>query len=345
MRNTWPPFLLGFLLVVLLAELVLRALPVSTGYNLGAVDAVQPILRGQPFSAYTYSRAWNFQLVNSGVLNNFGFRSSYDFAPDPRAVVVIGNSYIQADAIDPRDTLTERLGATLHVPAYAVGVDGFSLADYLVAARWASASFDTHTLLVLLTAGDLKNSCVSRLGQHYLRSSDGVISLALIERQSPSGFKRSLNDSRLFRYIFDNLRVSANWAKGWRRNPDEARSPDVAAGGTGCSDAEFQGAATVFLLKSFRELELTRHARVIFLLAPAYRRERGAVAGEIRDVDRFADRAAYDGFSVVHMDAAFSAALRSGTRLDFLPVDGHWTVAAHALAAQAAAAAIAPELR
>lgn len=344
MRHTLPPFLFGFLLVAVLAELTLHALPVSTGYNLGAVDAQQPILRGQPHFAYTYSRAWNFQLRNSGVLNNFGFRSSYDFAPDPRAVVVIGNSYIQADAIDPRDTLTERLGAMLHTPTYAVGVDGFSLADYLVAARWASASFDAHTLLVLLTAADLKHSCVPRLGQHYLRSSDGVISLALIERRSPSGLKHLLNDSSLFRYIFDNLRVSANWPKGWRRNPDEGPSPDVAAGGTGCSDEEFERAATQFLLKSFHELEMTRHARVIFLLAPGYRREQGVAAGGIRDVDSFADRAAYDGFAVVHMDAAFSAALRSGTRLDFLPIDGHWTAAANALAAQAAADAISHEL-
>jgi hypothetical protein len=86
---------------------------------------------------------------------------------------------------------------------------------------------------------------------------------------------------------------------------------------------------------------LTRHARVIFLLAPAYRREQGVVAGGIRDVDSFADRAASEGFAVVHMDAAFSAALRSGIRLNFLPTDGHWTVAANALAAQAAADAIA----
>jgi hypothetical protein len=344
MRNTLPPFLLGFLLVVLLAELILRALPVSTGYNLGAVDAHQPILRGQPYSAYTYSRAWNFQLENSGVLNNFGFRSSYDYVPDPRAVVVIGNSFIQADAILPRDTMTERLRDMLGVPIYSVGVDGFSLADYLVAANWSNATFDAHTLLVLLTTGDLKHSCLPRLGEHYLRFADGAISLALVERRSPSRLKQLLNDSRLFRYVFDNLRVSANWAKGWRRNPDAGPSPDIAAGGTGRSDEEFEHAATQFLLKSFHELELTRQARVIFMLAPGYRSEQGVVAGGIRDVDSFADRAAHDGFTVVHLDAAFSAALRSGTRLDFLPIDGHWNVAANALAAQVAADAISHDL-
>jgi hypothetical protein len=344
MRTTLSPFLLGFLLLALLAELILHALPVSTGYNLGAVDAREPILRGQPYSAYTYSRGWNFQLENSGVLNNFGFRSSYDYAPDPRAVVVIGNSFIQADAILPRDTMTERLQEMSGAPTYAVGVDGFSLADYLAAARWSSATFDAHTLLVLLTTGDLKHSCLPRLGEHYLRSADGAISLVLVERRSSSRLKQLLNDSRLFRYVFDNLRVSANWTKGWRRQTDGEPAPEAAAADRGCGDKEFENAASRFLLDSFHELESTRHARVLFLLAPGYRREQGVVAGGIRDVDSFADRAAHDGFAVVHLDAAFSAALRSGTRLDFLPIDGHWSVAANALAAQAAAEAISHDL-
>lgn len=344
MRTTLLPFLLGFLLLVLLAELSLHALPASTGYNLGAVDAREPILRGQPYSAYTYSRGWNFRLENSGVLNNFGFRSSYDYTPDPRAVAVIGNSFIQADALLPRDTMSERLRELLRAPTYAIGADGFTLADYLVAARWASATFDAHTLLVLLTTGDLKRSCLPRLGEHYLRSGDGTISLALVERGAPSRLKQLLNESRLFRYVFDNLRVSANWSKGWRRQTDGEPNPEAAAADRGCGEDEFEDAASRFLLGSFHELETNRHARVIFVLAPGYRREQGVVAGGIRDVDLFADRAAHEGFAVVHLDAAFSAALRSGTRLDFMPIDGHWNVAANALAAQAVAAAISRDL-
>jgi hypothetical protein len=127
-----------------------------------------------------------------------------------------------------------------------------------------------------------------------------VISAALIERRSPSGLKHLCNNSSLFRYIFDNLRVSANWAKGWRRNTDERPGPDGTAKGTRCSAEEFKVSATQFLLKSCHELELTRHARVILLLASSHRREQGVIAGEVRDVDSLADRAAYDEFSVVH---------------------------------------------
>lgn len=341
MRTTLPPLLLGLLLAILLAELILRALPVSTGYNPGAVDAREPILHGQPHFAYTYSRGWNFQLDNSGVLNNFGFRSSYDYAPDPRAIVVIGNSFIQADALPPRDTMAERLREISRTPTYAVGVDGFTLADYLVAARWASATFDAHTLVVLLTTGDLRHSCVPRLGEHYLRLSDGAMSLALVERRPPSRLRQLISGSHLYRYVFDNLRVSGNWAKGWRRQTDAEPNPEIAtAMDQGCDDQRFEEAASQFLLASFHELAATRNARVIFLIAPANRRDRVA-AGRRRDVDSFADRAAQDGFAVVRLEAAFAAALRSGTRLDFLPIDGHWNAAANALAARAAADALA----
>src|SRR6202030_779166 len=115
-----------------------------------------------------YSRDWSFHLVNSGVLNNEGFRASHDYRPDPAALVVVGNSFVQSDAVLPANTMTERIGALLHHDAFAVGLDGFSLADYLVAARWATERFGVHTVLILLTTEDLIHSCVPRSGQHHM---------------------------------------------------------------------------------------------------------------------------------------------------------------------------------
>jgi hypothetical protein len=330
---------LGIFLAACGAELVLHAFPVSTGYHLGAVNASRPIPLGEPHSRYTYSRDWNFRLHNSGVLNNYGLRSSYDYRPDPRAVVVVGNSYVQADALDPRDTLQERLGDILHRPVYGLGVDGFSLADYLAASRWAAATFDARTLVVLLTTGDLDHSCSRRSGQHYLRFAGDEISLALVERDSPSRLKRRLNQSQLFRYLFDNLRVTANWSKGWRRDRGGDSSGPGAAE-AGCADARFEAAATKFLLSSFLELEAGRHLRIAFLLAPGYRREQSLEPGAIRDVDRFADDAERAGFPIVRLQTAFAQALAAGTRLDFLPIDGHWNAYAHAIAAEVLAGAL-----
>jgi hypothetical protein len=355
MKHRVLPLLSGFALAALIAELLLHALPVSTGYNFGVVDADHPMVHGLPHFRYTYSKDWSFHLDNTGALNNYGFRAAYDYSPNPRALVIIGNSFIQADALDPRATIAARLGALLDRPAYAVGVDGFSLADYLEAARWANTEFDARTVLILLTTGDLSHSCVPQSGAHYLRRANGTVSLALIDRPAPSSLKRWLNESKLFRYIYDNLRAAGNWSKGWRRDDDGPANEgaNAAANGVanpralallGCTDEPFEAAATQFLLQSFHDFEIARRARVIFLLAPGYRREQLVEAGGTRDVDRFAQRAALEGFEVVRLDAAFAAALGSGTRLDFLPIDGHWNGAAHAIAARVAAEAISPVL-
>ena len=344
MKHRVLPLLFGFVLAALALELALHALPVATGYNFGAVDADHPMVHGLPHFRYTYSRDWSFHLDNSGALNNYGFRSAVDYRPDPRALVIVGNSYIQADAVLPSETIAARLAARLGHPVYAIGVDGFSLADYLAAARWSSGEFDSRTVLVLLTTGDLNHSCAAESGAHYLRREGGSMSLSLVERPAPSRIKHWLNASKLFRYLYDNLRVAGNWTRGWRRADYQPPEPGAPNAGLGCADASFEAAATQFLLQSFHDFEVARRARVIFLLAPGYHREQFVEAGGIRDVDRFAQRAALEGFEVVHLEAAFAAALRAGTRLDFLPIDGHWNAAAHAIAARIAADAISPLL-
>jgi hypothetical protein len=329
----------GFLLATAAAELILHWLPVATGYDLGPVNDGNPIPRGSPHYHYTSSKDWSFHLVNSGSLNNYGFRSSRDYVRDPSALVVIGNSYVQADAIPPSAAMTERLGRLLHRPAYAVGVDGFALVDYLVAANWAVSEFGTQTLVILLTNGDVNHSCVARVGQHYLLRSGAGFTIALLPRPQPSAAKRMLNDSRLFRYLFANLQLAGNWGKGWRREDDPAAAPKGSGPtppkpGLGCTDAAYAEAATQFLLQSFHGIETARNARIVFALAPGYRREQNVEAGGVRDVDLFARRAESDGFTVIRLDAAFAAALSAGLRVDYLPIDGHWNQVANELAAQ-----------
>jgi hypothetical protein len=340
MKHRTLPFIAGILIAAVFAEAALHLFPVSTGYDFGAVDSEDPIAHGGRYFHYTYSRDWNFHLENSGTLNNRGFRASYDYFPDPRALAVIGNSYIQADAIDPRDTMTERLGILIGRPAFAVGMDGASLADYLPAARWASDTFGARSLLVLLTTGDLSHSCMAKPGKHSLELDNGTIALSLSPRDAPSRFKRWLNRSKLFRYTFDNLRAGATWTKGWRRNDDSPGDPNADTSTVGCGDSAFESAATQFLLSSFHDLETSHQARVTFVLAPGYRREQHIAAGDIRDIDGFAAQAASAGFAVVHLESAFVDALRSGVRLDFLPIDGHWSAAANAIAARVVAPAL-----
>jgi hypothetical protein len=321
------------------AQIVLYALPYSTGYEVTQVDAEHPIGHGTPYFYYTYSRDWSFHLANSGRLNNEGFRASYDYRPDPHALAVVGNSFVQADAVPPAHAMTERIGALLGRPALAIGGDGASLADYFVASRWAVERFEASTVLVLLTTEDLIHSCTPRSGQYYLTSRNGQLTFQQVPRPPASRLKQLLNRSSLFRYLFDNLHAPTNWVRGWRRNapdpdPESAPAPTVAAARHGCGSQEFENAATDFLLASFRALQ-TR-ARVVFILAPDYY-QRHTVFGAYRDVDAFAARAAQEGFGVVKLREAFEAAERAGVKVSLLPIDRHWGAAANEVAAEVVA--------
>jgi hypothetical protein len=346
--------LAGILFAAAVAEAVLHGLPYSTGYGALAINAEHPIAFGTAHKPYTYSRDWSFHFANSGVLNTAGFRATYDYVPDPTALAVIGNSFVQADALTPDLRMTERLGSILDRKAYTLGFDGFSLADYLAAAEWAVAEFRTRTLLVLLTTEDLARSCQPHPGQHYLRFVDGAATMALIERPNPSLVKRTLNSSSLFRYVFDNLHAPANWIKGWQRDnhqtpatpaapkvttrevSEELPTPSGTGNGAACGGPQSMENAALYLLNGFRQLERSTGARVMFILAPDFH-QRHAVFGIYRDVDGFADRAATLGFEVVRLNESFSAAERRGLTLDLMPIDRHWNAVANDVAARTVA--------
>ena len=331
--------LCGFAAAAVAAELVLHALPYSTGYGATQVDSEHPIGHGTPYLAYTYSRDWSFHLANSGTLNNEGFRASRDYRPDDGGLGVVGNSFVQSDAVLPSHTMTERVGALLGRSAFSVGGDGFSIADYSVAARWAIERFGVHTVLVLLTTEDLSHSCVPRSGQYYLSVHSGQMALEQVPLPPPSSLKRLLNRSSLFRYLFDNLHVPYNWSRGWRRNDPSPQPVSAGPPARGCATESFETAATEFLLNSFRELQRRDAARIVFILAPDYHQQH-AVFGVYRDVDAFADRAQQEGFELIRLKEAFEAAERAGTKVDLVPIDRHWSAAGNEVAARAVAAGL-----
>ncbi len=88
----------GTLLVLVSLEAILRTLPVAGAARSTSVDAENPIARFEPGTEFTWSRDWNFSIVNQVRVNNFGFVSDFDYdedATDP-LVAVIGDSYVEA---------------------------------------------------------------------------------------------------------------------------------------------------------------------------------------------------------------------------------------------------------
>ena len=128
-------FLVGLACALLATELGLRVLPVATGYRPLPLNAANPVMRGTPFASYTYSVDWNFRLARSGTLNNAGFIAAWPYVNAGHNVLLVGNSYVAADAIDPERNLAGVLSKRLDPHrVLALGVSGAALADYLALA-------------------------------------------------------------------------------------------------------------------------------------------------------------------------------------------------------------------
>src|SRR6185503_6428607 len=76
---------IALLLCLLVAEVVLRFLPVTSQPRSVAVDAANPVMHFPPNVSFTYSRGWNMRGVNRSRTNNFGWISDQAYDPAARS--------------------------------------------------------------------------------------------------------------------------------------------------------------------------------------------------------------------------------------------------------------------
>jgi hypothetical protein len=106
-------FCLGLLGVLIAAEAALQLLPVSTatmrGYHHDADVLTYP-------SHHRWQTATGWDLRNAERLqsNNWGFAAARDFLPDPRAIALIGDSYVEASMLPVSDRPAAQLERLLH---------------------------------------------------------------------------------------------------------------------------------------------------------------------------------------------------------------------------------------
>ena len=79
---------------LLVAELVLRFLPVASSLRTLAVTPQSPVYHFTPNSDFVYSRQWDFVLANRGRVNNAGFVNDQDYRKDDPLplLAVVGDS-------------------------------------------------------------------------------------------------------------------------------------------------------------------------------------------------------------------------------------------------------------
>jgi hypothetical protein len=309
---------LGFGLALLVLEALLRLLPVSTDFPRLAVNDANPVMRGEPGYAFTYSKGWNFRLVNRGRLNNEGFVAPTDFRSNSGAVVLIGDSYIQAQAIPAPQTLASTLRSRWGgVDVYPVGLAGAGAADYLALTEWSVKRYAPSMVIIILVEGDVDESTQPRAGSYHFAPRDGGYELRRTDYAGLTPFKRAIVETRTAEYLLQNLLAVPNFHFGKRVRHDGVQAHP----------------ARRELIETFlRELRhrIGREKTVLVING-----DHNFTGQTRRDVDELADVAEQQQWHVVRLNSVFEAwhVQHPAARLDFLPVDAHWNRVAQGLVA------------
>ena len=332
----------GTLLVLVSLEAILRTLPVAGAARSTSVDAENPIARFEPGTEFTWSRDWNFSIVNQVRVNNFGFVSDFDYdedATDP-LVAVIGDSFVEAFMVPFRETCAGRLATDLDGRArvYAFGVSGAPLSQYLAFAEYARSTFRPGALAIIVISNDYDESMLKygrKPGMHqFVEQSDG----RLLLRRSDWVLRRSAlyrwaKTSALAGYVVRNLDVRALGRNVGRavfgrvdrrgREPDSKRAVD----------------AFLDTLPAAAGLTPERIAFVVDGIRPALydAEERREAGNRYEGVMRryFMNEAALHGYAVIDMQPLLVEHYRMQRRRFEWAQDYHWNSLGHSLCADA----------
>ena len=343
--------LAAWIVPLLGVEILLRVLPVHGSTRRAPVDDEHPIMRFEPDREFTWSRDWNFSIINTVAVNNAGFVSDVDYradAPGP-LLAVVGDSYVEAFMVPFRSTCAGRL-ATLLEPAarvYSFGMAGAPLSQYLAWARHARDAYGPDGLVVVVIGNDYDESLIEyggTAGYHYFADRGGRLALERVDRV-PSLPYRLLRRSALVRYLGHNLQVleSARRVRSWVTGAEDSRQgPRLSPVHTPASAERSRVAERPRVAASKRAVDafldlLPAYAgldpgRIVFVVdGIRYGRSLAAARGSFVDVMRryFLANADRAGYAAIDLQPRFIAHhRRHGQRFEW-PQEGHWNALGH----------------
>lgn len=339
-------WLSGVLCFALALELLFWVLPVSTATETGYYTDPM-ILTYPPHHRWTVSTGWDLRNAQRIEANKQGYVANRDFERNPRAVALIGDSFIEASMLAANDRPGAQLERALGSrPVYAMGVPGTALLDYAERIRFAHEQFGVRDFVVLMERGDVKQSLCGS-GNINGPCLDPKTLKPGIETQPPAGTaKRIFRHSALAQYLFSQLLFSPQ--KLWQQAL--ASSHPVASDRKDSPTSGLQGdanSATKSVMPAVDAVASEFFARVkpyvsgqLVIVIDSDRKalNSGKIAPDPAR-DRFIELARSTGVEVVDTEPLFRVQLaQTPLKLDVGPYDGHLNVLGVRIAMQSAAA-------
>lgn len=342
---------LGALVVLLLCELLLRALPVSTSTRVGYY--IDPLIRTYPaHHQWRVATGWDLRNPQQLRSNNLGFVDDVEAVPNTDAIALIGDSYVEASMLPaaqrPVAQLRKALGDRRVV--YAMGSSGTSLLDYAERVRYASEHLGVRDFVLFLEAGDMRQALCG----------SGNIDGPCLDRQtfSPqielhtraSAMTQLLRESALAQYLYGQARIEPT--RLWRQLQLQVRPPALPAPAPAGEKTRASPASQPMQDDLLADIDAVTRAffervepftpRRLVLVIDA-RHAGGALADARMTLERarFMALARDRGASVVDMAPVYRAHHeQSSLALDVGPYDGHLNSLGVRLFAQAAASGL-----
>ncbi|MFV0665998.1 hypothetical protein [Denitromonas sp.] len=323
--------LLGILLTLFGLELLLRLLPVSTATRVD-YHVAPTILTYPPHLDFTVATGWDLKNARHLRSNNYGFVDTQDFVPDPQAIAVIGDSFVEANMLAPDDRIGPALSRALGGAAvYSMGGPGSSLLDYAERARLAASRFGIQRFVFVLELGDVQQALCGSGNHHGPCIDPKSGAFTPYARPSATGLKTWARHSALAQYVFSQLKF--NPARLW-----QSLRPAIAA--DHAQKTMPQALTHGILTRFFDGLPVTSHPPVVLIDGPRGRdgAETDRQLAQMAELRATAEAAGVRVLDLTPHFAAWRAA--SPLSLEVGPYDGHWNPLGHRIAAEAAAEAL-----
>lgn len=333
-------------------EIALRFLPVTSATGTMVVNQTNPIVRFTPNQPFTFAKGWQFAIVNSGRINNYGFVNDQDYTPYNQRgpLIIIGDSYVEAMMVPYKQTVQGRLAEFLENkrPVYSIGISGSQLAQYLAFAQYAWTEFHPDAMAIVIVGNDFDESLTKyrqEPGFHHFHEDPGTHDLTLVRIDyRPSLAKRLLGNSALVRYLWGTVGIR-NIVRRVYSNPDHGIQY-VGNSVAYASDERLVDSRRVvnhFFSELPERVGLDK-SRILFIIdairPQIYSQSDLARAqGSYFDLMRqyFLEQAKRNGYEAIDMQPRFhSRNRRDGSQFEFV-TDAHWNGLGHEEVAHAIA--------
>jgi hypothetical protein len=333
--------------LLLIAEVILRFLPVCTGLPIVEVNAESPVFHFLPNQEYLYSRDWDMALVNRGHINNAGFINDQDYrsSGDTPLLAVIGDSYVEAVMVPYVQTFHGRLAKKLsgQLRVYSFAASGAPLSQYLIWARQAVHAYGARALVINVVGNDFDESLAAyNIGPgfwHYVPDEAQGLKLQLFELHSPKLGTIAISTA-VGRYLAFNLNAEKIAEKIYFQLFGGPAMAEVRHAGNTWTDTNSVRvnssiAAINAFFRDLRDMVGLPPDRVLFIMdGMRYPGENAVRKGTYFELMRttFRSKAESLGYEVTDLDSLFFPRhSRTGERFEFAR-DNHWNANGHAVA-------------